>query len=215
MAWVKPIEPRGENQHLNDRPQNVCSPDDCCGRDICAELSIPIRVVDFVGSDAQALTYVLAANQFHRQMTSSQRAVVAANLLPHIAGDVNRKRIEKIRQARLRKLGRESLTLVSRSPEGEAEVVSSRQIAADRMEVSEGYINMVQRLQREASDVIPEIFAGKLTVKAAIRKLDGVDDDPRATRVKTARGKLNALLRTVDDNPDFLDRIEALLAEFE
>jgi len=183
-------------------------------RDICEELGIPIRVMDFVGTDSQALTYVLAANQFHRQMTASQRAVVAANLLPHIAEDVNETRIEKIRQARLRALGRESQTLVSGSPDGEAEVVTSRQIAADRMEVSEGYINMVQRLQREAPDVIPEIFAGRLTVNAAIRKLDGVDDDPRTTRVKAARSKLNTLFHTVDDNPEFLDRLEALLAEF-
>lgn len=183
-------------------------------RDICAEFGIPIRVVDFAGTDSQARTYVLAANQFHRQMNASQRAVVAGNLLPHIADDVNEKRIEKIRQYQLTKSEKQTLTGLSGSGNADGTEVSSRQIAADIMQVSEGYINMVQRLQREAPELIPDIFAGKLTLNAAIRKLDGVDDDPQTTRIKAARSKLNTLFDAVDDNPEFLDRLEALLAEF-
>ena len=48
----------------------------------------------------------------------------------------------------------------------------------------------------------------------AIRQLDGITDDPRTVRAKTVRRGVAKLLRDPDEHADFLDRLEALVAEF-
>ena len=127
---------------------------------------------------------------------------------------MNEKRIEKLRTTLARKAESECSSLMSNTQEASAAKVSSRQIAADMMQVSEGYITMAQRVQREAPELFEEIFAGRITVTAAIRELDGVTDDPRTVRAKAARSTVSKLLKADDENPAFLDRLEALLAEF-
>ena len=64
----------------------------------------------------------------------------------------------------------------------------------------------------------PELFedvrAGRVTIPEAIRQLDGIAADPRIIRAKTVLRELKKLLRDLEEPPAFLDRLEALIAEF-
>ena len=47
----------------------------------CTELDTLVAVMDFVGSADDALIHVLSANQYHHEISKSQRAAVAVLLL--------------------------------------------------------------------------------------------------------------------------------------
>ena len=147
-------------------------------------------------------------------LTASQRAVVGFDLQPRIADDVNRKRIEKIRQARLNEGGGQTLSKMSRSADAGDGAVSSRAIAADIMGVSEGYIHLAKRVKEASPELFESVRSGHITLSEAIKQIDGLTDDARATRVKTVRRLLNRLLGDDDESSEFLDRLEALVAEF-
>lgn len=180
----------------------------------CRELGPPIVAVEFVGSEQQALTYVLSSNQHRRNLTPSQRAVVANETQPLIAEDVNSKRIEKIRQARLRASSGETLSILTGSGTETFSVVTSRAIAADMMGVSTGYVGHTKRIKEADPELYEDVRAGRITIPEALRKLDGITDDPETVRDKRARGGVTKLLRDPSKRAEFLDRLEALLAEF-
>ena len=71
-----------------------------------------------------------------------------------------------------------------------------------------------RRIREASPELLEQVRAGSLTIPEALRKLDGTDDDPEAVRVKKDRSRLNQLFHSLDENPGFLDRLEALLAEF-
>ena len=101
----------------------------------CRELGISVLAFEFVGSEERALIFVLSANQHRRDLTASQRAAAAADLIPRIAEDVNRKRVERLRHTLARKAGGECLAK-SPNTEGEPDTpVSSRVVAASMMGV--------------------------------------------------------------------------------
>ena len=180
----------------------------------CRELGIPVLAFEFVGSEPRALIYVLSANQHRRDLTPSQRAVVAFDLQPRIAEDVNRSRIEKIRQARLNEAKGETLPKMAKSGDSAQEPISSRVIAADMMGVSHGYVGLAKRVKEASPELFERVRSGHITLTEAIKQIDGLTDDARATRVKTVRRLLNRLLGDDDESSEFLDRLEALVAEF-
>ena len=180
----------------------------------CLELGVPVLAFEFVGSEERALVYVLSANQHRRDLTPSQRGVIALDLMPRIAVDTNRKRIEKIRQARLDGQEGETLELIPKSGSRAEEPVSSRVIAADIMGVNDRYVGLAKRVKEASPELLEAVRAGEVTLLEAIRRLDGVTDDARAVRVKAVRRPLNKLLRDAECPPAFLDRLEDLVAEF-
>ena len=180
----------------------------------CRELGIPVLAFEFVGSEQRALIYVLSANQHRRDLTPSQRAVVAVEVMPRIAEDVNLERIEKLRRTLAREADGECLELLPNTGECDEPRVSSRVIAADMMGVSDRYVALAKRVRDASPELFEEVRAGEVTLPEAIRRLDGVTDDPRAVRVKAVRRPLNKLLRDAESPPAFLDRLEALVAEF-
>ena len=108
-------------------------------------------------------------------------------LVPRIAEDVNRKRIEKIRQARLDQPEGETLGNSPKTGTEPEAAVSSRVIAASMMGVNDNYVGLAQRVKQASPQLFEEVRAGEITLSAAIRRLDGLTD---------------------------LDRLEALVAEF-
>ena len=114
-------------------------------------------------------------------------------LVPRIAEDVNRKRIERLQQTLARKAGGECL---ANSPNTQVEPespVSSRVIAASMMGVGDNYVGLAKRVREPSREFFEEVRAGELTLSEAIRRLDGLTDDARAVRVKAVRRKVRML----------------------
>jgi len=180
----------------------------------CREARVPIVAFEFVGSEQQALTYVLASNQHRRHLTASQRAVVAHEAQPMIAADVNAKRIEKIRETKRRQASGDTMSILTECGAETPPPITSRAIAADVMGVSSGYVAHAKRIKEADPELYGEVWAGRVTIPEALRKLDGVVDDPQVARTKRARRGVADLLRDPDRQAPFLERLEALLAEF-
>ena len=90
------------------------------------------QVQPFVGTDQDALTYVLSVNQHRRDLSKSQRAAVAATLILLLSVEIQARRAEKISHACRKRGGAEILTKVSGSPPGQVAGVTARAIAAAR-----------------------------------------------------------------------------------
>jgi len=180
----------------------------------CKELGRPIAVFEFVGTEQQALTYVLSSNQHRRNLTLSQRGVVAFDIMPKIAQDVNQKRIEKLRETLARKAGGECSVILTNTQGEAGSLVDSRVLAGDIMGVSASYVGHAKRIKEADPELYEEVRAGRVTIPEALRKLDGITDDPRTIRAKTARRDVAKLLRDPGKGAEFLDQLEALLAAF-
>ena len=101
-------------------------------------------------------------------------------LVPRVAEDVNRKRIEKIRQARLSEGDGQTL---ANSPRSGGELdgpISSRAIAADMMGVNDRYVGLAKWVREASPELFEEVRVGELTLSEAIRRLEGITDDARA-----------------------------------
>lgn len=182
---------------------------------VCTELGLMVNAVEFSGTDGQAFTHVLTANQYHRDMSKPQRAAVAATLLPHITEAVRQNRAEKVRLAWERKRERGCLSKMTTNLDASERPVSARAIAAQMMQVSDGYVANALRIQQEAPELFEQLHAGKITLQDALRKLDGTVSDAQTRQIKTARRRLNRVLSNLETHPGFLDRFEAFLDEFD
>jgi len=106
----------------------------------CDVLGIPLRVISYTGSDAQALTYVLDANQHRRDLSTGQRGAVGATLMPIFAKGVAAERIEKLRELRLSVLaGKVRLNLAEPCLDPNP-LVRTRNLAARCVGVSPAYV---------------------------------------------------------------------------
>lgn len=180
----------------------------------CEELGIPVAVFEFVGSEQQALVYVLSSNQHRRDLTPHQRAAVAVDFMSQISEDINQKRIEKLRQTLANKAEGECLENSPNTQDEPETPVNARLIAASIMGVNDNYVGLAKRIKEASPELFEEVWAGRVTIPEALRQLDGSTDDPRTTRVKTIFRELRKIARNTEKSPAFLDRLEALVAEF-
>ena len=180
----------------------------------CKELGIPVAVLDFVGSEEDALVYVLQANQYHHDYGTGQRAAVAAMLMPDVSEMVAQGRLEKVRAAWEAKRAVGCLEEVPSNPPEAEQPVSARVIAAQMMRVNDRYVGLALRIQREAPELFTQLHAGTITIQAALKKLNGESDDAQQREIKAARSEFNLALRNLDRYPDFLRRFRAFMAEF-
>jgi len=186
----------------------------------CGELGLPLRVQEYHGDAADAMSYVISVNQHRRELTKSQRAAVAANLVDFVTDEVNEARIAKIRQAR--KAYSEVEIYGSEDPENETgplvsqskidpEMPRARDITASWMNVSPSYVQYARHVKTQDDDLFRDILNGGISVKAALAKLDGSADSARTRRIATIRRRLNRALGNLEKYPDFLERLEEFL----
>ena len=180
----------------------------------CRDLGRMVLAFEFIGTEQEALQYVLSSNQHRRDLTSSQRAAVAVDILPQISEDVNQKRIEKIREARLSAAGNQTMENSPESESAEDSPITARALAGDMMGVNDSYVGLAKRLKDASPELFERVRAGDLSLSAALDELTGTPDDPHVIRIKSVRQKLNKLLRSPELAPALLDRMEALVAEF-
>lgn len=177
----------------------------------CDALGIPLRVASYTGTDAQALSYVLNANQHRRDLTKSQRAAVAATLVPLFAGDVAAERIRKIRESRLAALSWEIPVKVSGSSPDDPEASSARGLAAKCMQVSPAYVQRAIRIQRERPDLFEQVWNGSMNIPTALKEMDPPASPAVTARATSARSRVASFLRLGQENLAFLEELEELL----
>lgn len=83
------------------------------------------------------------------------------------------------------------------------------------MRVSRGYVEYAVRIQRESPELFEQMHAGTLTIQAALKTLNGETDDAQQRRVRASRTRMNRVLRDPERRTPFLERLDALLEEFE
>ena len=180
----------------------------------CAELGISVAVMDFVGSADDALIHALSANQYHHEISKTQRATTAVRLLPEVSEMVSQGRLEKVCAAWERKRDGGCLPILANNLETEDSPTSARAIVAAMMQVSSGYVGDALRVQRQAPELFERMHAGTLTLPEALRKLDGESDDPERQQIKASRTHLNRILHHLGRHPNFLERWQAFLSQF-
>ena len=180
----------------------------------CRDLGRMVSAFEFTGTEQEALQYVLSSNQHRRDLTSSQRAAVAVDILPQISEDVNQKRIEKIREARLSAAENQTMENSPESGTTEDSPITARALAGDMMGVNDSYVGLAKRIKDASPELFERVRAGDLSLSAALDELNGTPDDPHVIRIKSVRQKLNKLLKNAELAPALLDRLEAVLAEF-
>jgi len=178
------------------------------------ELGIPVGVIDFVGSADEALIHVLSANQYHHDIDKSQRAAVAVLLVPEIAKMVACGRLEKVRAAWERKHDIGCSEKIRNNLETTESRTRTHAIAGAMMRVNFRYVEYAVRIQREAPKLFEKLHAGKVTLQAALRVLNGETDNVQQQEVKAARSEFNLVLRNLAQHPDFLKRFRSFLSEF-
>jgi len=181
-------------------------------RRVCLDLGIPLLVREFTGTAAEALVYVLSVNQHRRDLSKSQRATIAATLIPHMSEEISQKRIEKLRESYRRRAAGQTLANLPKSIPPGSGPVSARAIAADIMGVADRYVGDAIRLQRDYPELFSQVRAGRKTLNAAITRLTVPPTDAALTdRLRALRARLNALMRRALDDPDLIQRLEKLV----
>ena len=179
----------------------------------CGDVGVPLRVNELVGTEAEALTYVLSANQHRRELTKSQRAVVAMGLLPMVSEEVAQERLEKIRKTWEAKRDAGWWELMPTNLDEADGPTRARAVAADMMGVSDRYVQYAVRVQREDAALLERVRSGQLTLTAAIRQLDGDVADEEARYLASVRRRLNRYYQRLDEFPTLLDRLTQLMDE--
>ena len=184
-------------------------------RGVCEQLGLPLRVRDFIGGEAEALTYVLDANVCRRDLSAAQLACVAATVIPRISEETAANRLRKYRETVARRQGEDCLSNLTTNPEDGDELVSSRLIVARMMAVSDTYVGYALRLQREAPDLFQRVWSGQMSMPAALRELSDETVPELTQALRAYRRRLKTALQDRQHAPVLLARLNAVLDEFE
>lgn len=135
----------------------------------CKRIGAGVKAKEFEGDEAEALLYVMSLNLQRRNLTKSQRAMVALQVLPQIEKDTESNRVAKIRA-----------TLESRTNDEETREFfppSSRNknksidAAGALVGVSGRYVGHAKRLQDNDPELYKQVQEGKLALTKAIGQL--------------------------------------------
>ena len=148
----------------------------------CKELGITPRFQEWDGKGS-LLQYVVSLNLHRRHLTASQKAAVAAGLLPLL---------EKEAKERQR-MGREKFP----HPE---ELGKARDKAAELVGVNPHYVSDFKQIREDSPHVAEQIIRGELTIPEAMESLDW----DHVRRLKRSREKVGELLPVLVNKKGFV-----------
>jgi len=134
----------------------------------CKLAGVKPTFANFTGDDAAAVQFVLAKNIHRRNLTKSQRAAIAAELLLHF----EKQAAERKRLFSGTRKNPDGTTPTGHVPEkipgpaGEA-----RKQAAQVLDVNERYVSDAKAVREEAPELHQQVKAGLTTLRAAKKKL--------------------------------------------
>ena len=143
----------------------------------CKIAKVKPTFVQWNGSGSP-LAWVLSENLVRRHLTSSQRAVIALDILPMLEEDAkDRQRLSQGRGKKTRK------SLLVFSDNGEA-----RQIAARLAKTNRTYVQALKAISKTAPELIEKVRAGDLSVPDA-KRLSDIPKDQRKELLRAVNGQ--------------------------
>ena len=177
----------------------------------CQDLAVDPAFEEFTGTEDEALDYVLAKNVHRRQLTSSQKAVIALRCLDQIKEEVQQRRIERIRETVAAK--KEMGELLPSSPK---KTMKATDIAGMIVGVSGRYVADAQLLQEKVPEMVDKVLAGEVALSRAVKEYRRKGAGKKGgAKSKTRRSTLKRLIRQVNDKPSVVDLLTQALAELE
>lgn len=180
----------------------------------CRELGMHTEYQEFAGTEEDAFKFVMSANLHRRQLNSSQKAMVALDILPRIDEVREEKRIEKIKnKAKTRKE-----EAVWEEPDATDDVREERvkRIAADILRVNERFIDGAADLKEQSEETAREVFAGDLSLSKAVKQLNPETEEERIeAEYKALRRGIKTLINKAGNFPDVAQQLERLFVELE
>lgn len=144
----------------------------------CEEIGLVPRIETYTGDEPAA--HVLSLNLRRRHLSTSQRAMIATDFLPHLEEEAAKRRVDLGRAAAMRQHhGDDGGSAPGGThPPSEADRAAGR--AGQMVGVSRNSVDRAKRIARDAPDLVPAVRAGELTVSGAdtivkeraVKKLD-------------------------------------------
>mgnify|MGYP000910618129 CR=1 FL=1 len=164
----------------------------------CLNVAVDPRFTQYTGDDP--LGFVVSKNLHRRQLTSSQRAVVALEVERHIGANLEAVRREKISQ--YRQTGETTQIVESSQPAAEQ---AARMVGTNRQ-----YVSDAKKIAAQAPELIPQIASGAMTIpeaKREIRRAEALDrlESIEAQEAKAIQGVYDVI---VVDPPWPMEKIE-------
>lgn len=183
----------------------------------CAIAGVEPVYEPFIGSDENKLAFVLSCNIHRRHLTTSQRASVAAKLMP-----IYEEQAAKRQKATQPKKGQNVLNQVKENlpePEGKGQ---SRDKAGAAMNVSGKAVDMAAKVHAKAvPEIIDAVDRGDLAVSAAALVADLPEDKqkeiaadgPKAVKQAAAKIRKEAPLPEPRDMLDMFEDMKQLIRD--
>ena len=155
----------------------------------CDELGIQPTYQAFIGSDSDAISFVMSTNK-RRNLNSGQWACIAAeadDLLRVIAEEAETERKRKIAEARQD----ETRQKIAPSQKDENKTATK---AAELFNTNRTYVNQAVKMKEKAPEVFEKVKAGKMTMQDANKAVRAIPvdpwmDDERERREAVERGE--------------------------
>jgi ParB-like chromosome segregation protein Spo0J len=149
---------------------------------VLSALGIAPRCEDFAGDELDALHYVVNANLRRRNLTASQRAAVAVDLLPMLEEAARKRQAEAGNQ-----YGKGHPKQELRANLHEAIEGRSDEAAAAVTGASSRYVAQAKRIAQRAPDVLEAVKAGDLNLSLG-REIASLDEHVRTKALAAAVG---------------------------
>lgn len=186
----------------------------------CLALGLKPEFSDLeIADDQAAIDYVISHNLQRRNLTASQKAVVALRAYPEIKDAVRKERIQKIRDAiAAKRIEGKTANLPSSAERddkrGRKKDVTTVSVVGDLFGVSATYVRYAEALQRKDEKLLDRVIKGEERLYQVFKRVC-----PEETKPRTKRGRpadpigtpLNRLIRLVEKDgtiPDVLARLQ-------
>lgn len=153
----------------------------------CDELSVSPSIVEFEGSDADAVAFVMRMNK-RRNLNSGQWATIAAEaeeLMAAIAEEVDKERREKQAETQRETKGKKAVKAseglsdkkLSDSPKNEHANTTPTK-TAELFNTNRTYVNNAVKMKTEAPEVFEKVKAGTMTMQDGMKAVRAIPKDP-------------------------------------
>lgn len=174
----------------------------------CLEAGIgPVFQTWELGDDQDPFDVVLSLNLYRRHLTSSQKACVAAEILPHF--EARAKERERIRKSKPRTPaepaaeGADIEATPEDSPESKPKPLGkreSREIVARMVGTNSSYVSSAKKMRTENPEVFAKVQSGELNIEVAKQR---IADEKRERKWKADQRKRNREhKKRMDNRPD-------------
>jgi hypothetical protein len=131
----------------------------------CLAKGVPPRFRPYAGECGSALAFVVAKNLHRRHLTESQRALLAARLMPLFEEEARQRQRAALKQGREFPVAENSLRREKHPESGRSDAK-----AAEWMKVSDFSVRAANRVQKQGvPQLLDALAAGKISVSAASR----------------------------------------------